>query len=580
MVRIPTEYQEVEYIESTGTQYIDLPFGFDQTDEVKITGAMLHGFGDKYMVAPIRWNTDTNRFLMLGGLNSSFVFSFGSRGTPNSILTPAVTSDTKIHTMTYSNKIFTVVDTGSVADMTSESFGSTTANLRLFYGYASNTKGRIVYYHHKKADETEINLIPCYRKSDNKPGMYDTVSKTFYTNSGTGEFLVGNNVYYVYYDTTNLLESRRRILLTTPHLESPTPANPLIFKSDMTAKLKEGKVYFTPIQEGEGDPSPDNVRPILGWDGISVTKCGKNLLNPNDPDYANYTISPTGGPTTTSADRITTGFIPCGENVTLVASSTKKVTSVVFAFVVISAWDKNKQFISRAYVNSNSRLTFTTPEGTCYVRYSEQVTGNNNPTPSVFTKYERQLEFGTTPTAYEPYTETQITIPFPQTIYGGYVDLVNGEVVEEYTAVTLDGSVSPGIFPWQSKITEKDTGEILVKALYIKHNTKDNWHNQNCYLTAKCDKLLCTSNYNITNRGCSFYDGSSYSICLTLPESLVGTTTAELNQYLSDNPITTAFKLQTSIHHTIDPQVIRPLKGVNNIYSDANGNIEIKYWKH
>jgi len=34
------------------------------------------------------------------------------------------------------------------------------------------------------------NLIPCVRKSDNKPGMYDTVSKTFYTNAGAGEFIV------------------------------------------------------------------------------------------------------------------------------------------------------------------------------------------------------------------------------------------------------------------------------------------------------------------------------------------------------------------------------------------------------
>ena len=35
-----------------------------------------------------------------------------------------------------------------------------------------------------------LNFIPCVRKSDNKPGMYDTVTKTFYTNSGTGEFIV------------------------------------------------------------------------------------------------------------------------------------------------------------------------------------------------------------------------------------------------------------------------------------------------------------------------------------------------------------------------------------------------------
>ena len=34
------------------------------------------------------------------------------------------------------------------------------------------------------------NLIPCYRITDNKPGMYDLVSRTFFTNAGTGEFAI------------------------------------------------------------------------------------------------------------------------------------------------------------------------------------------------------------------------------------------------------------------------------------------------------------------------------------------------------------------------------------------------------
>lgn len=34
------------------------------------------------------------------------------------------------------------------------------------------------------------NYIPCIRRSDNKPGMYDTVSKVFKTNAGSGEFAV------------------------------------------------------------------------------------------------------------------------------------------------------------------------------------------------------------------------------------------------------------------------------------------------------------------------------------------------------------------------------------------------------
>ena len=39
-----------------------------------------------------------------------------------------------------------------------------------------------------------IHLIPCYRKADHKPGMYDTVQKSFYISQGTGEFIVGADV--------------------------------------------------------------------------------------------------------------------------------------------------------------------------------------------------------------------------------------------------------------------------------------------------------------------------------------------------------------------------------------------------
>ena len=38
------------------------------------------------------------------------------------------------------------------------------------------------------------NYIPCRRKSDSKPGMYDLVTRNFYVNQGTGEFLYGADV--------------------------------------------------------------------------------------------------------------------------------------------------------------------------------------------------------------------------------------------------------------------------------------------------------------------------------------------------------------------------------------------------
>lgn len=37
--------------------------------------------------------------------------------------------------------------------------------------------------------------------------------------------------------------------------------------------------HITPWQEGTGEPSPDNVRPIKGWTELRLNKCGKNILN-------------------------------------------------------------------------------------------------------------------------------------------------------------------------------------------------------------------------------------------------------------------------------------------------------------
>lgn len=45
------------------------------------------------------------------------------------------------------------------------------------------------------ADSTPIrNFVPCYRKSDNAIGLYDTVEGKFYTNTGTGSFTKGADV--------------------------------------------------------------------------------------------------------------------------------------------------------------------------------------------------------------------------------------------------------------------------------------------------------------------------------------------------------------------------------------------------
>lgn len=56
----------------------------------------------------------------------------------------------------------------------------------------------------------------------------------------------------------------------TPLVEATASGNPATFVTDVARPLKACTVSFSPVQEGSGDPSPENVRPISGWDGISV----------------------------------------------------------------------------------------------------------------------------------------------------------------------------------------------------------------------------------------------------------------------------------------------------------------------
>ena len=61
-------------------------------------------------------------------------------------------------------------------------------------------------------------------------------------------------------------------------VEATATGNPLTFLTDIARPLKSLLIPFTPKQTGSGDPSPDNVRPITGWTGVTVNHAGKNLF--------------------------------------------------------------------------------------------------------------------------------------------------------------------------------------------------------------------------------------------------------------------------------------------------------------
>ena len=180
--RLPSEYQEVEYLESSGTQYIDT--GVNGNEETKVL---------------IRFSSQENFCAIFGaqanqiGLTLNFGAQNNTRFGNVSMVGYNGCMDGQAHTIILDKNGF--LDNGIVKWMpTLNSFN--TANLYLFRANGAATTRQNKIYMCDLYDEGVIvkQFIPCYRKSDNEPGMYDLVNDVFYTNAGSGSFVVGGNV--------------------------------------------------------------------------------------------------------------------------------------------------------------------------------------------------------------------------------------------------------------------------------------------------------------------------------------------------------------------------------------------------
>ena len=194
---LPSEYQKVEYIESTGKQYIDTGITPDTTLEF-----------DTIFNTSNNFSQETGRYGCIFGSRISSAIAdvqlttyseIGYHGTircGNNYGDNAwLSNNVKINAKLKNNMYY--VDNREIRSTTIE-----VSNDYNIYIFALNQSGiaiqngKLKLYTFKlwKNDVLVRDFIPCYRKSDNVIGMYDLVTNTFFTNAGTGEFLKGSNV--------------------------------------------------------------------------------------------------------------------------------------------------------------------------------------------------------------------------------------------------------------------------------------------------------------------------------------------------------------------------------------------------
>ena len=184
-------YTQLEYIESTGTQYID-------------TGIVINN-NYEFILEEMN-NFDTNNHYMCGSSGNAKML-----GTLNNVLwsNGILYSNVTFNRNTKEKIGFKVVTDGSTSSdylmrnyttntkhSGRSSFIPTGSGTVKVFSHNGSTKEIFKCYDFKlfKDDMLVSHLIPVKRNSDNVLGMYDLVNKTFLTNAGSGTFTAGPEI--------------------------------------------------------------------------------------------------------------------------------------------------------------------------------------------------------------------------------------------------------------------------------------------------------------------------------------------------------------------------------------------------
>ena len=186
---LPAGYQKCSFLESDGNQYLSIDDYIPQ-----IGDSLSTSFVRMYNNWGIIFSAGTSPFQVItmagdySGKPSIFLKYFtagdasrkentGKREKPYNL---RFFSDGKI-----------LFDGAEIDSEVKKQKSAVNTNLHLFIraNLTSGFAGKILGFQAERSGETIINLVPALRSSDGKPGMLDTVSKKFYVNQGTGEFL-------------------------------------------------------------------------------------------------------------------------------------------------------------------------------------------------------------------------------------------------------------------------------------------------------------------------------------------------------------------------------------------------------
>ena len=188
---VPTGYTELKYIQSSGTQYIDTGFAPDNTGYKHTIVFDVLSSGTGYLCGTgssggRSGNVKIESYVISGiyiGLSSARQISSGN---------PSVSGTKNTLEMNLNaNATCPITLNGTAINNTTTGPINSSNSLKLFTSGGSSIPFRIYHDSIYQNGAYIHNFIPAKRNSDNAIGMWDTVTRTFFTNAGSGTFTAG-----------------------------------------------------------------------------------------------------------------------------------------------------------------------------------------------------------------------------------------------------------------------------------------------------------------------------------------------------------------------------------------------------
>lgn len=195
---LPSEYQQVEYIETSGSAYLTIPYTVVRYDTFDVT-AFYNRISGTY--ALFSCGTGNYQVIIVIQNTNKLYFKYFAKGAAAAITFSNDELRGKIanYHIDRNGMLTVAIEGGAQRYSESKYISDIDGNeKRLFIlrraNGVNNFVGRLYKFVVSNDNTEKLNLVPCYRKSDGEIGMYDLVNGVFYTNSGSGTFIKGDDV--------------------------------------------------------------------------------------------------------------------------------------------------------------------------------------------------------------------------------------------------------------------------------------------------------------------------------------------------------------------------------------------------